>query len=198
MPHAALWQQLAELDGQETARRANCRYLPAAGQYVLTMLGTEYIVETAERNIYPLQAGASQPAGFIEQLCLLAYLINAKEIHPAGRLAKPESLPGGQFFFRGPHKLRTDKLEAVFGDDPAALLTAARRFGATTTEFGDASVELTVLPRLPLTIVLWRGDDEFGPRASVLFDRSAAQQLPLDALWATANLTINKLLQAHR
>jgi hypothetical protein len=107
-----------------------------------------------------------------------------------------QALPGGQFFFRGPHKLNTDKLEATFGQNPEQLYGLIDRFGAKKYKFGDAAIELYILPRVTLTIVIWRGDDEFPARASILFDQTAASQLPLDALWAAANLTIKKLIEA--
>ena len=38
-------------------------------------------------------------------------------------------------------------------------------------------------------------DEEFDARASILFDQTAASQLPLDALLADVNLTIGALLK---
>jgi hypothetical protein len=114
----------------------------------------------------------------------------------AGKLTPVQALPGGQFFFRGPHKLNTDKLEATFGQNPEQLYGLIDRFSAKKYKFGDAAIELYILPRVALTIVIWRGDDQFPARASILFDQTAASQLPLDALWAAANLTIKKLIEA--
>ena len=197
MAHDGLWKQLEKLDREDTARRAGCRYLTEPDRYVLVMLNTQYVVKLAERKICSLQADSSNVrASFIEQLCLLAYLINAKDIALAGKLVKAESLPGGQFFFRGPHNLPTGKLERALGSDPEALLSVAEQFDAKRCEFGDASVRLFVLPRVPLTIVIWRGDEEFDARASVLFDRTGGDQLPLDALLAAVNLTVETILKA--
>jgi hypothetical protein len=44
--------------------------------------------------------------------------------------------------------------------------------------------------------VIWQGDEEFGSRASILFDETAAAQLPLDALLAAVNLAIKALVKA--
>jgi hypothetical protein len=55
-----------------------------------------------------------------------------------------------------------------------------------------------VFPRVPLTIVIWRRDEEFAARASILFDQTAAAQLPLDALLAAVNLTVDALVNAVR
>ena len=197
MIHEGLWQQLTELDGCETARRAKCQFLNAPERYIVTILNTDYVVNPADKQIFPVRGcSKAEPAGFIEQLCLLAYLINAQDLPPANKLVRAETLPGVQFFFRGPHSLPANKLEEAFGRFPARLYDIAEHFDAKRCEFGDASIELYALPRVPLTIVIWQGDEEFDARASILFDQTAANQLPLDALWATANLTAEAIIKA--
>ena len=196
MAHEGLWEQLDKLDPRETGKRAECRYLRDPDHHVLTMLETQYEVNLGDRTISVVrQDSSSKRAGFIEQLCILAYLLGAKDIPLAEKLVKAESLPGGQFFFRGLHSLPTEKLAKAFGDDPEGLIRASQRFDAEPCEFGDASIRLLALPRVPLTLVIWRKDEEFDARASILFDQTAAAQMPLDALWATVNLSVKKLLE---
>ena len=194
MAHEGLWEQLDGLDGAETARRADCEYLDDPPRYVLTLLSTEYVVNPSDRNIFAVGADSTdQPADFLQQLCLLAYLINARDLPRAGKLVGENALPGGQFFFRGVHGLPTRRLQEAFADCPQALLEISGRFGAKDCEFGDASIRLDMLPRVPLTIVVWRRCEEFEARASILFDKSTAEQLPLDALLAGVNLAVKAL-----
>ena len=201
MAHEGLWEQLDKLDGTKTAQRAKCQYLASPERYIVTFLNVEYVVNLSDRNIFSAQSGSPQSAGhltaepaeFLEQLCILAYLINAQDLPFADKLVGAETLPGGQFFFRGLHSLPTKKLEQAFGNRPEVLHRTSARFDAERCEFGDASIRLYVLPRLPLTIVIWRRCEEFEARASILFDQTAASQLPLDALLAAANLTVEAL-----
>ncbi len=154
------------------------------------------MVSLSDRRILTVQADCLQrEANFLEQLCLLTYLINAKDLPLADKLVSENAMPGGQFFFRGVHGLPTQKLEEVFGDCPQALLDASARFGAERCEFGDASIRLDMLPRVPLTMVVWRRCEEFEARASILFDKSTGEQLPLDALLAAVNLTVKALTE---
>ena len=196
MAHEGLWAQVDKLDLQETAKRAGCRHLSEPERCVLTMLNTQYEVNLGDRRISVVQDdSSSKSAGFMEQLCILAYLLGAKDIPPAEKLVKAESLPGGQFLFRGPHSLPTGKLAKAFGDDPEGLIRASRQFDVEKCDFGDGSIRVNVLPRVPLTFVIWRGDDEFEARASILFDQTAGTHLALDALLAAVNLTVKKLLE---
>ncbi|UCG56045.1 MAG: DUF3786 domain-containing protein [Phycisphaerales bacterium] len=199
MAHEGLWEQLEKLDGPETADRVDCRYLSDPPCYIVTLLNDEYVVDLPKREIFPSPADSEeQPAGFIEQLCILAYLITAQDIPLGGKLVRGETFPGGQFFFRGVHCLPTDKLEEAFGDNPEDLCRVSEKFDAKPREFGDASFELYLLPRVPVTMVVWGRDDEFDARASILFDQTAAEHMPLDALLAGVNLVVDSLIEESK
>jgi len=196
MSNEGLWEQLVKLDCADTARRAKCEYQSEEKRYFIQFLNTEHIVDLSDKKIYSGRgASALKPATFLEELCLLAYLINAKDVPLTNELVKAEALPAGQFFFRGLHALPTKKLEEVFGTNPDLLLKISERFEAQKRQFGDASITLKVLPRLPVTIIIWCKCEEFQARASILFDQSAASMLPLDALLAAVNLAVNALIE---
>jgi hypothetical protein len=195
MAHEGLWERLLTLEHQETAQRAKCQYMDNPERYIVKLLNTEYVVNLSNKQISSIKQETSFVISeFIEQLCILAYLINAQDLSLADKLVKAEALPGGQFFFRGLHSLPTAKLEKAFGDCPELLHRIAKQLDAKCCEFGDASIEFYVLPRVPLTIVIWKKDEQFQARASILFDQTAASHLPLDALWAAVNLAVNVLV----
>jgi len=195
MAHEGLWEQLVQHDGSKTAQNAGCQYVSDAERYVIDFLNTGYVVNLRDREIYPVRTESPlAAAGFLEQLCILAYLLNAKDIPLAGKLVRAESFPGGQFFFRGVHGLPTEQLEEAFGRRPERLHEVSQQFDAQPQQYGDASVELRIFPRVPITIVIWAADEEFGARASILFDQTAADQLPLDALLTAVSLAVDALV----
>jgi hypothetical protein len=193
--HEQFWEQLADLDRQETARRAGCRYLAESDSFAILLLNAEYVVDPVGRTVrVQAEAGAAPDAGYAQQLCILAYLVHAQELPPAGQLVSAERLDPGGFFFRGSHRLALEDLAHAFGSDPQLLHETGRLLQAAPRAFGDASIELSVLPRIPATLIVWAADEEFGARASILFDRHATVQLPLDVLFAAAALTIRVVL----
>jgi len=197
IPHQGLWDQLLKLEPQSTAKRAKCEYLPQTRRYVIVFLNTEYTVDLAKRRVCRCYAGTdAQDAGFLEQLCILAYLVGAKDQRLCDKLVRPEQLPAGQFFFRGHHSLPTAALAKVFGDCPQRLYEAAEAFGAERCGFGDASVRMYLLPRVPVTLVVWGTDTEFEARSSILFDQTAAEHMILDALLAATNLAVEAVVAA--
>jgi len=198
--HEGLWEKLVALDPVETARRAKCEYMPATGHYEVVLLGCTYIIDAGERRIYQKefahQDQETAEAGFLEQLCILAYLINARDVPLANKLVRAEALEAGTFFFRGPHTLPVEKLVAAFGDDPALLYKAGDSLEAKRPGYGDASIELSVLPRFGLTLVVWGVDAEFSGRASILFDQTAGKQLPLDAIGAAVEIAVKAVISS--
>jgi hypothetical protein len=59
----------------------------------------------------------------------------------------------------------------------------------------DAAYELLPFPRVPLYYLFWRGDAEFEPRISVLFDRSIETVFSADAIWGLVGRVSTALLQ---
>ena len=215
--HEGLWVQLEKLDPAETARRAGCEYIcieecpdgedsPLAfdastgnvpnGYWVMTFLNRRYEIDPVKKTVRVAEKNAEkEPVGFLEQLCILAYLIKAQDIPRSDTLVKSEQLSGGDFFFRGIHALPTEELAEALGEEPTLLFKAGEALGGRRCEYGDASVEIFLLPRLPVTVIIWAGDEEFASRASILFDRTAADQMALDALGAGVDLMVKALVK---
>jgi len=151
--HEQLWQKLTELDPEQTALRSNCRWDNESQSYLVTLLTEEYTVDIDKKTIAPTDR-QDAPSDFLTQLSILVYLIEAKDIPLSGDLVKAQTLKGGQFFFRGPHDLPTEKLEDILGSAPEKLMVAGESLNAVKREYGDASVEIMILPRFPITIVV--------------------------------------------
>jgi hypothetical protein len=196
--HEQFWERLAEPPREETAKRARCRYLAESDSFVVPLLSTDYLVNPVQRTIRAAADREDRPVGYLQQLCILAYSVEAKDLPPANRLVGVEKLDPGGFFFRGSHRLPIEKLAGVFGPDPQLLHKVGQALHAAPRAFGDASIELCVLPRIPVTLVIWAADEEFPARASIFFDQSAATQLPLDVLFAIGTLTIDGVLSIVR
>ncbi len=193
--HEQFWERLVGLPREETARRAQCEYRAECDSFVVPLLNTEYAVDPVHRTILTGAPSAKQrAAGYLEHLCLLAYLVNAKDLPLAGGLVSVEKLNPGGFFFRGSHRLPLEKLASVFGPSLPLFHKVGQVLNAVPRSFGNASIELCVLPRIPVILVIWAADEEFPARASIFFDQSAAVQLPLDVLFAIGTLTIDIVL----
>ena len=84
----------------------------------------------------------------------------------------------------------------IFGQRPEALLEAASELDGSSLDMGDAAVVLAALPRVPIAFVLWSGDDEFAPSASVVFDASIDGYLDAEAATVLAELATRRMIEA--
>jgi Domain of unknown function (DUF3786) len=80
----------------------------------------------------------------------------------------------------------------------AGFRRAALSMGADTVPLGDAAYCFAVLPRLPVTVVVWATDEEFPAEASVLFDESAGHYLPTEDLAGLGESLARTLLASSR
>jgi hypothetical protein len=125
---------------------------------------------------------------------VLHYLLESRLKPLSGQWASEKDLPGGELFFRGPHAFPAAPLLALFGTDPSLFQAAAERLGGTPVPMGDAAYRLWALPRIPILLILWGGDDEFEPVLHIRFDKSVTDHLEsLGTLFALVNVVCRSL-----
>lgn len=186
-----LWDDLARRPPAQAAEAVGGRW--EAGRFLVALLGCEYLVDPAARRVWPAH-DPERPVGFQAAMVLVTALANSQGVPPSGRMVTPPELPGGRFFFTGPHAVPSDEIARRFGDDPPRLLEAARRLGGEPWE-GVAPVAARIpgLPLLPLYVLLWGAEDDQPPRAVLGLDDRAHFHLALDGVWALLNVLVRRL-----
>ena len=192
-----VWRQLAGLGADSVMRTTGASYESQSSSFMLACFGQPICISLGERRVYARsETGKALLAmlgpGF--SLLALGYLAYARGVPPAGRLINPAQLPGGEIFVRGTHVLPLDRVAQRYGDRPNEFRRIGRELNGANLEYKDMSVELWPFPRLPITLIVWSGDDEFPPRASLLLDANCSNLLPTDIIWSAASLTVNLML----
>lgn len=75
-----------------------------------------------------------------------------------------------------------DRLAAAIGNQAPQLAAAAKALMGNPESIGDLGFSFLALPRVPVAVAYWLGDEEFPPLAKVFFDASAPHYLPTFAL----------------
>ncbi|MCU0723823.1 MAG: DUF3786 domain-containing protein [Planctomycetes bacterium] len=190
--HGPLWEALRAKGARRAALDAGAE--ESGGRVRVALAGRPYVVDPETRRILGEGAGGPSEAGFAESVVLLSYLAAADGSAPAGEWVSEKGLPLGDVFFRPPHGLPSGELAARFGADPDGLVRAAEALGGRRVAGADRAVEVPALPRVPLRILLWLGDEEFpGADVRFLFDRDATRYLRLDGILMLAAVTAGRL-----
>lgn len=155
-------------------------------------LGQRYGLEYPGGN-FKSMAGSDDNLPLPTQILLFHYLTNKSEVLETGKLISFKELPGGSIYIQPFMNRAVNPLVRAFGNEPEALLEAAVRIGGQANEHGDVGVTVRVFPRLPVTLTLWRADDEFPASGNILFDSSAPAILPTEDYAVLAGTLVAKL-----
>ena len=139
-----------------------------------------------------------EPIPLAEKIIVLHYLLAAQGESLGNNLVTFREVPGGAFYYPAFLKRARDPLVRVFGGEPERLLRCGRQLDAEPAHLGDASVRLMPLPRIPLTFVLWKGDEEFAPEATILFDRSVGSYLPTEDIAMLSGIVVYRLIRINQ
>lgn len=186
-PDPLLWVQLERENPDAICRRALVGYDRQKG-FLLPFLSQGFGILPGNRDIVALERSVFQAISFELELIILTYLLRATPISLSGKTVNEKQIPGGEAFFRGPHRLQTGPMEELFGHDRKAFLRAGKKLKGEVSRSGDASIRLPVFPRVPMTLILWERDDEFPARITITFDSTVSRHLPLDIIWSTVNV----------
>jgi hypothetical protein len=112
-----------------------------------------------------------------DKILILHYLTLAKGTPISKKVIAYKELPEGANYFPSFYKRAIKPLLDYFSKEPRLLLDAAKRLGGYEAEYGDVAVTINAFSRVAITLILWRGDDEFAPEGSILFDSSISDYL---------------------
>jgi hypothetical protein len=187
------WEILGTLRPADVCRAASVDYDAASASYQVTSFGMNFIVSGRDKKISSIAPGSDVLLGKLGsffRLSVLWYLVSAKDIACSGRPVNLEYISGGEIFTRGSHILPLDSVANKFRKNREGFIEKGKKLGGEIMAFGDASLRLAPLPRIPVTLTLWLEDDEFPARLDLLFDSTCDIHLPTDIIWTIAMMSI--------
>lgn len=148
---------------------------------------------------FSFESSKSANVTLITKIVLLHYINNASGAPLSGEKVAYGDIPSCRHYEPVFTKRVLKQLQNAFGYDKYAFLEAGLALGGKKEEFGDASFTLFAFPKVPITYILWEGDEEFPPTAKALFDPSITGYLPLEDIVVIAKLAVSRILKtAHK
>lgn len=175
--HDLAFEKLRQADLADVASKSGAVQV-GADVVRLTFLNREYLVDRLLGRV--ILHADTEPVPITERLLILHYLVTAGGAPPRGEWVAFKELPDGMLYYSTFYKRTVKLLLKKFGDSPAKLIAAAAKIGGIPVQMGDAAVTVRALPKVAVTWVVWRGDDEFPAEGSVLLDRGITDYLPTE------------------
>jgi len=191
-------EQLAGTDDLEPlCRRSGAQIRPIHGKKIIVIqyLGRSYCVSHPEIEVSP--EDSREPVPLKDKLLILHYLNRAKGSPISGRAITYKELPEGISYITNFTKRAIKPLLNNFGQQPERLPdTAKALFGARRADYGDAAVTIDAFPRVPVTLVLWQGDEELAPEGNILFDGTIPDYLSTEDITVLCETIVWKLVSS--
>ncbi|MEE9115600.1 MAG: DUF3786 domain-containing protein [Thermoplasmata archaeon] len=186
------WDDLQSMDPNDVARRSLAGYDDAESVFSLKFMGTEYRVKRDERVVADIKGERTNP---FYAFLIIHYLVRAKDIPLANEHISFRELYGGDVYYQAFKSRAIDFIRREFENRPEELVQKGIRMGGEKADLGDFSVIIPVFPRIPLTIVLWLGDDEVPTSANILLDKTAGDHLHTEDIAAISEDLARRLSQ---
>ena len=186
-------RDMMSLDSSVITARTGAETRQASGHTEITLvfLGTAYTVTLPQVEIASTE---KKTVSLVTRIMVLHYLIRGDGTPEKGDLIPYKEIPGGLMYAGVFERRMVTPLLDVFGQAPERFLEAGLAMGGETAALGDVSFSLRVLPRVPVTLVLWKGDEEFPPWIQVLFDRSVDRYLSLEDIVVLGEMISKRLI----
>lgn len=183
-------------DIERLCRRSGAQYLEIDSQrfIILKYLGRSYQVTLPDIDITPVDNREAVPLR--DKILILHYLNRAKGTPLANRMVTFKELPEGAIYFPTFTKRTITPLLNHFGREPHWLLDIAGELGGRKVDYGDVAVTISAFYCVPITLVLWQGDEEFAPAGSILFDATIADCLSTEDITVLCETIVWKLVRA--
>jgi hypothetical protein len=184
------WDDLQSKDPKDVARNSLAEYDETESIFTLKFMGTEYRIKRDERAVGDSAGRRTNP---FYAFLIVHYLVGAKDIPLANEHISFRELYGGDVYYAAFKSRAIDFIRREFESRPDELIQKGIEMGGEKADLGDFSVTIPVLPRIPLTIVLWLGDDEVPTSANVLLDKTAGEHLHTEDIAAISEELARRL-----
>jgi hypothetical protein len=133
------------------------------------------------------------------KVLLLHYLIFAGNKPLTGKLISFRELKNGAgIYYPTFYKRAVAPLIKTFGNCVENLFKISKELNGIKEKYGHASVTIRVLPMVPVTFILWEGEEDVPPSGTVLFDSSVEGFLPAEDIVFAGSFGVYELIRLKK
>ena len=190
-------EQLANIDDiKQQCLKSGAEYLATASKKVITLNYLNRSYQVTLPNVDIRLAGSQEIVPIRDKVLLLHYLTRARGTPLSDKMITFKELPEGTIYFPTFAKRTINPIVNHFGKEPCQLIDMAKKLGGQKVDYGDAAVTISAFRYVPITLVLWRGDEEFIPSGSIMFDATVSDYLSTEDITVLSETITWKLVRA--
>src|SRR4030042_2610011 len=138
-------------------------------------LGDEYTIDVEKRQVLSLSCNTA--AKDFTAILILHYITSKSKglPQPSGEWLTFRELAGIEGYYPAFRKRAIEPIIRKYGANPEFIFEALKRLPGEKVSRGDAAVALELFRGVKALVILWKGDEEFGPEANLLFDKNITE-----------------------
>ena len=164
-------------DLEEQCRKSDSVYQNVGSQPAILLKYLDRTYQISLPDIVFSVKNSPEKVELRDKILILHYLTQAKGTPLSNIKIAFKELKQGASYFPTYFQRAVKPLIDFFGKSPEALIGLTTDMGGYKDTHGDIAVTVPAFSRVPITLVLWKGDDEFPPNANILFDSTILDYL---------------------
>lgn len=188
------WSRLQERDFDNVAKIRDVKYNKETNQIEMKIFNREYILNCNNETI--VRSYDNKFPSAETGVMIVNYLsFTENEVEKSNKWVSLKEIPnGGMMFYPAFYKSSILKLIKTFGYDSHKLIKCAENLGGKEVKMGDVAFEFEAFPKVFARVVIWEGDDELEPSATVLFDSSVQYIMHVESIIGLGGYIVNKII----
>ena len=167
--------------------------LSPSSHTAVALLNDTYEIDLKNKSIISNSSGA--PTKDYLTILLLHYLIGhfKNNYSPGGEWVSLREVEGGESYYPVFHNSVIEPVLRKYGETPENLWKVLEHLGGRRIQEGDIAIELVTFADVLVRIILWKADAEFGPEATILFDRNLKKVYSMEDIVVFLHFIISRL-----
>jgi len=188
------WKTLQKRDFKNVEEIRNVTYDEDKKEFYIKVFNREYILNCNDETIR--RSDDNQIPSAETGVMILNYLsFTENNIDKTNKWVSLKEIPnGGMMFYPAFYKSSIVSLINTFGYNSSKLRKCGENLGGKEIKMGDVAFEFEVFPKVFCRVVIWEGDDEISPSATLLFDSSVQYMMHVESIIGLGGYVINKII----
>lgn len=188
------WKTLQKREFKSVAEIRNVIYDEEKKEISIKVFNREYILNCNDETIR--RSDDNHIPSAETGVMILNYLsFTENNIDKTNKWVSLKEIPnGGMMFYPAFYKSSIVSLINTFGYDSSKLRKCGENLGGKEIKMGDIAFEFEVFPKVFCRVVIWEGDDEIEPSATILFDSSVQYIMHVESIIGLGGYIINKII----
>ncbi|MEG0999100.1 MAG: DUF3786 domain-containing protein [Clostridiales bacterium] len=170
---------------------ANCGFTPEDGGFSVHFINQDLLVKYPSGEVVDKTTG--EPVFDTIKVLVLHHAVFALGGDLQKNTISYKELPGGEIYIEPFTKRCLYALTGIFAENLEALKKAVAATDHKDEKFGDYSCTIQVMPKVPITLIVYEADDEFPASSNALFNGAAARFLHTEDYSQITSLLVSTL-----